>query len=448
MAVGRYIAHRKLADGSYEDVYTKSESGLIYRPNGRTVEQDLAAYLPEYQNSDDVPKSLKEGKLVVTPNHCYMGSNKIDLTKDTTYDLSQYATKADISPILPKTGVKASTAVSSNITPNPTSVKTPRYYWSYYLPRDCLAICYNYGMNPALMLYNIRTDTVVTDIGVDGGNTICATYGSNGTDIYVGWGSTFDSHRGPVYLYKNGKRILYKSDMYYASAWVLFGSTDDYSIWLGDGNYWICDNSSGNLSAFPSTLSNYTALAYKAVMTPDGRVRMVMKNKDASGHDTGYRVVQCGGSGSDFSILMDIGQYTLSEYCDIAGRLVGYNSSSYANKTVYEIDIIKATITPIKLDSVPLNATISAIGAISAKYFSIKYTYTTDISYTYLYDRTTGVAVGKYISEANDTAPYITQPDGSLVLYVNDYFSSKDNLTSTRYGSCNWSVQKGLQIME
>lgn len=61
MAVGRYIAHRKLADGSYEDVYTKSESGLIYRPNGRTVEQDLAAYLPEYQNSDDVPKSLPFG---------------------------------------------------------------------------------------------------------------------------------------------------------------------------------------------------------------------------------------------------------------------------------------------------------------------------------------------------------------------------------------------------
>ena len=46
MAIGRYLAHRKTSDGSYEDVYLKSESGLIYRPNGRTVEQDLAAYLP------------------------------------------------------------------------------------------------------------------------------------------------------------------------------------------------------------------------------------------------------------------------------------------------------------------------------------------------------------------------------------------------------------------
>ena len=61
MAIGRYLAHRKTADGSYEDVYLKSESGLIYRPNGRTVEQDLAAYLPEYQDSDAVPESLPFG---------------------------------------------------------------------------------------------------------------------------------------------------------------------------------------------------------------------------------------------------------------------------------------------------------------------------------------------------------------------------------------------------
>lgn len=61
MSVGRYIMHQKLSDGSYEDVYCKSESGLIYRPNGRTVEQDLAAYLPEYRDSDAVPESLPFG---------------------------------------------------------------------------------------------------------------------------------------------------------------------------------------------------------------------------------------------------------------------------------------------------------------------------------------------------------------------------------------------------
>ena len=73
MAIGRYLAHRKTADGSYEDVYLKSESGLIYRPNGRTVEQDLAAYLPEYQNSDTVPESLTPGKLVVYNDRVYIG---------------------------------------------------------------------------------------------------------------------------------------------------------------------------------------------------------------------------------------------------------------------------------------------------------------------------------------------------------------------------------------
>ena len=73
MSVGRYIMHQKLSDGSYEDVYCKSESGLIYRPNGRTVEQDLAAYLPEYQNSDTVPESLGPGKFVTTNQRTYAG---------------------------------------------------------------------------------------------------------------------------------------------------------------------------------------------------------------------------------------------------------------------------------------------------------------------------------------------------------------------------------------
>ena len=45
---------------------------------------------------------LKEGKLVVTPNHCYMGSNKIDLAKDTTYDLSQYATVEALNSFVPR----------------------------------------------------------------------------------------------------------------------------------------------------------------------------------------------------------------------------------------------------------------------------------------------------------------------------------------------------------
>lgn len=117
MSVGRYIMHQKLSDGSYEDVYCKSESGLIYRPNGRTVEQDLAAYLPEYQNSDTVPESLNNGKLVITPNHAYIGPSKIDLTADTKYvhptakqcnysvDTSSFATKAEIEALEQKIAI-------------------------------------------------------------------------------------------------------------------------------------------------------------------------------------------------------------------------------------------------------------------------------------------------------------------------------------------------------
>ena len=89
MAIGRYLAHRKTADGSYEDVYLKSESGLIYRPNGRTVEQDLAAYLPEYQNSDTVPESLSQGKLLTGLNKAWLNLNGI----------KELATKSDIPSI-------------------------------------------------------------------------------------------------------------------------------------------------------------------------------------------------------------------------------------------------------------------------------------------------------------------------------------------------------------
>ena len=117
MSVGRYIMHQKLSDGSYEDVYCKSESGLIYRPNGRTVEQDLAAYLPEYRDSDAVPESLNNGKLVITPNHAYIGPSKIDLTADTKYvhptakqcnysiDTSSFATKAEIDELEKKIAI-------------------------------------------------------------------------------------------------------------------------------------------------------------------------------------------------------------------------------------------------------------------------------------------------------------------------------------------------------
>lgn len=62
MATLKQRLRRKNASGTYDTVHLETESGMILRPSGRTVEADLAAYLPEYQDSDDVPKSLLFGK--------------------------------------------------------------------------------------------------------------------------------------------------------------------------------------------------------------------------------------------------------------------------------------------------------------------------------------------------------------------------------------------------
>lgn len=92
MSVGRYIMHQKLSDGSYEDVYCKSESGLIYRPNGRTVEQDLEAYLPRTQSTDDVPQSLEPGQIVIGYTRMFYGSGSGVVTILNAADVADIAT--------------------------------------------------------------------------------------------------------------------------------------------------------------------------------------------------------------------------------------------------------------------------------------------------------------------------------------------------------------------
>ena len=57
MAVLKEIVHRKNAEG-YDEIHFKSSSDIIFRPSGRTVEQDLADYLPQTQATDDVPEIL------------------------------------------------------------------------------------------------------------------------------------------------------------------------------------------------------------------------------------------------------------------------------------------------------------------------------------------------------------------------------------------------------
>lgn len=63
MATLRQRLHRKNDAGTYDTVHLETESSLVMRPSGRTVEQDLADYLPVVQNNDNVPESLSDNNI-------------------------------------------------------------------------------------------------------------------------------------------------------------------------------------------------------------------------------------------------------------------------------------------------------------------------------------------------------------------------------------------------
>ena len=73
MASLKTALRRKNANGGYDTILLHGDSTITYRPSGRTVEQDLAAYLPSVQNSDVVPESLTQGKLVVGLTKAWLG---------------------------------------------------------------------------------------------------------------------------------------------------------------------------------------------------------------------------------------------------------------------------------------------------------------------------------------------------------------------------------------
>ena len=65
MATLKQRLHRK--NGStYDIVHLETESNVVMRPSGNTVETDLKNYLPKVQNSDDVPEGLKSGQITPT----------------------------------------------------------------------------------------------------------------------------------------------------------------------------------------------------------------------------------------------------------------------------------------------------------------------------------------------------------------------------------------------
>lgn len=73
MAVLKRSLRRKNATGNYDTIRLESDSSIVYRPSGRTVEQDLAAYLPSTQSSDVVPKTLSHGKIMTGTSKIFAG---------------------------------------------------------------------------------------------------------------------------------------------------------------------------------------------------------------------------------------------------------------------------------------------------------------------------------------------------------------------------------------
>lgn len=91
MAVLKRSLRRKNATGNYDTIRLESDSSIVYRPSGRTVEQDLAAYLPSTQSSDVVPKTLNFGKILTGTNKIWYGkSNSTPIELITTLNVGDY----------------------------------------------------------------------------------------------------------------------------------------------------------------------------------------------------------------------------------------------------------------------------------------------------------------------------------------------------------------------
>lgn len=72
MATLKQRMWRKNNAGTYDTIHLETESSLVLRPSGRTVEQDLTDFLPEVQATDDVPETLKRRKLVIGNSKAFL----------------------------------------------------------------------------------------------------------------------------------------------------------------------------------------------------------------------------------------------------------------------------------------------------------------------------------------------------------------------------------------
>ena len=110
MATLKYRLNRKNASGTYDTIHYETSSNIVMRPSGRTVEQDLADFLPRSQDTDDVPQSLTQGQMSIALSKVFAklgGGTVCNLVythpsdKQCNYspDLSGYATKSELSKL-------------------------------------------------------------------------------------------------------------------------------------------------------------------------------------------------------------------------------------------------------------------------------------------------------------------------------------------------------------
>ena len=101
MATLKQRLHRKNATG-YDVIHFETESSLVLRPSGRTVEQDLEDYLPKVQDDDTVPDTLKSGQIVTNNNRPYVGVNSavegVILESDNPLTYEDDGTGTDVPP--------------------------------------------------------------------------------------------------------------------------------------------------------------------------------------------------------------------------------------------------------------------------------------------------------------------------------------------------------------
>ena len=74
MATLKQRLHRKNGS-SYDVVHLETESNVVMRPSGNTVETDLTNYLPKVQDSDDVPEGLKSGQICTGTTKVFVCTN-------------------------------------------------------------------------------------------------------------------------------------------------------------------------------------------------------------------------------------------------------------------------------------------------------------------------------------------------------------------------------------